>query len=203
MAHEHPTWRRLVDHHEDRLSGPWRTRTEEHLDAGCADCEAQLATVAALTADLAAGPLAAPPAAVARRARRLFAAARFTAAVDRVKTLVARLVFDQWITPAPALRGGTGAARRLLWTVADFEIVLTLVREGVRWELQGQILPAADDGETAPAGDVTLLSGAGFSWRAPLDAQGSFVFDGVAGGALSLAAVVDGRAVRIPTFIVD
>ncbi len=196
---EHPRFRWLIDHVDGVLDGPRLGATESHLSASCATCESTLVEIRELTGALAAPALASPPAAVMRRAAGLFP----SRVVRRVRELVAALVFDQRMQPAMALRATTGSARRILWTVGDLEVVVTMVRRSAANDLSGEILPALDDGDTAVVGEVTLGLVGGASQSAALDDEGAFRFDSLASGTYVLWGGSQGVRFRTPPFVVD
>jgi len=200
---EHPTWRRLVDHHDGVLSGTWRARTQAHLSGGCGPCEGALHEIATLQSAILAGPLPAPPKAALKRARRLFAARRVADAIDRVRTLVGRLVFDQRTQLVPALRASSGTERRLLWNLGEYELFVTATRHAESWELQGQFLPSSGDPQAIPGGWVALRTGSGQEVLTDLDAQGVFLLTGLPAGAYALDAELDGVRGHVPAFTLD
>jgi hypothetical protein len=199
----HATFRQLVDRRDGVLSGARAAAVEAHLAPGCAHCESELLEIAALQSGIAAERLPAPPRAVLRRAKRLFRGVRARAALAAVERVVARLVFDQRLQAVPALRSGPGAARRLLWTVGDLELFVTLQRTGAHWMLQGEFLPQEDDGESRVDGDVAIVGPFGPVAAIELDAEGCFAFRDLGPSTYELEAVVNGAHVRVPAFVVD
>jgi hypothetical protein len=202
VSESHPTFRRLVDLRDGVLAGARLRATEEHLARGCAACDTQLADIVRLEESVAAGRLPAPPRALVRKVKQVFRRQRVRSAVEGVRRLVARLVFDQELSPVPALRSASGSARRLLWNVGDLELFVTLHRSGAAWNLRGEFLPVEDDGETSVEGDVALLGPHGPVAATELDPGGAFAFRDVGPDRYEFEAVVNGARVLVPAFVI-
>jgi len=189
MAERCPSRRRLLDHRDvdfdERVAG--------HLAGGCSACEAILERHERTVVGLAAGPLVPPPATLLRKAGRLLGTHRRRQALERVRGFVARLVFDERLEPAPALRSVPGRSRRMLFEVGDGELFVTLTRERRRWRLEGEML--------APVREVALLRNGAERQRVGVDDDGRFSFPSLAAGAWCLAGVADGTEFVTDTFV--
>jgi len=146
-----------------------------------------------LTMHLAAGAAGEPTKAAMRRAFRIPLAARASAAVGAVRTLVARLVFDSLAgSPSPVLALRGGAPRHLLYEAGPFEIEMSRV-EG---SLRGSLVPRKD--APAAAGTVALYHGKRRAAGGFMDARGRFAIDGVAPGRYEIRLETGGTVVRVP-----
>jgi hypothetical protein len=199
----HPRSRLLLDHHDGVLSGRRGAEVSAHLGTGCATCEAKVAAFAELTATIADGPLERPPRAVVRRARALFGRARLRGAVARAREVLARVIFDEQLRPAAALRSMPGTVRRVLWSLERYEVYATAAPRPDGIELRGHVLPLVDDGRTAVGGRVTLESSSGPARRAVLDDEGGFVFRGLRAGTYVLRGAVEDVEFRTPPVVLD
>ena len=105
----HVRYRQLVDLADGTLEGSRRKRADAHLDEGCDRCAATLGSVNRLTKAIGGGPLAQAPRSLSRRAVRLFGASRRAAALKNAGSILARVLFDERVELAPALRAPVGA----------------------------------------------------------------------------------------------
>lgn len=151
----------LLRHQAGLLDAAAARDLQAHL-AGCADCAAELAL-------LAAPPEPALPGRLLRAGARLVRALRQPGA-----------------PPALALRGGERAPRRAVFAAEGYEVVVVVAQEqpaASRYQLEGQVL--------APGGGqpgVARLSGSAQpELEAEVDALGFFAFDAVPPGAYTLA----------------
>jgi len=198
----HPRFRWLVDLSDGVLSGQRAGHVQQHLDDGCPPCHTQLREIATLRGALAAGPLPAPPAAMMRRASRLFPRARLRHAMDTVARIAASLVFDQRTAFAPALRAG-GGSRQLLWTIGDYELVVTLTAERQGTRLRGQFLPLHEDEAQSLHGAIRFHWGTSSVTSCEIDQNGEFKFDHLRAGTHVGEGEVGAHAFSIPPFVID
>lgn len=184
-----------------RLDARRSAATAEHL-ATCSDCARRSAVVVRTLDAIAAGPLEAPPVAAVRSAARLFVQAKWKRLFDTAADLVGRLVFDQRTALVPAIRGGAGEGRRVLWNLGDHELDLEIVTGGAATTIRGQILPSADAGDAVVRGSLTLWRDGTPVATTALDPEGSFVFQGLRSGTYAFAGAVEGRSFRVMPVIV-
>lgn len=197
MREDHVRLRWLADRRDGRLSPRRREAVESHLASGCAPCARAAVRLDRAVGALREGALAAPPAALVRRASRLFAAQRWSRALSAPVELLARLVFDQRVEVVPALRSAVGESRRMLWAVGEHELDLAISEGSGDTELDGQFLPAEDDGISSVAGEVTAWRDGRAVATTPLDADGRFRFARLSGGVYALLGTVGGRSFRV------
>lgn len=146
-----------------------------------------------LTVHLAAGAAGEPTKSAMRRAFRIPLAARATAVVGAVRTLVARLVFDSLAeSPSPVLALRGGAPRHLLYEAGPFEIEMSRV-EG---SLRGSLVPRKE--APAAAGTVALYHGKRRTAGGFMDARGRFAIDGIPPGRYEIRLETGGTVVRVP-----
>lgn len=105
------------------------------------------------------------------------------------------LSFDNWASPAPALRSAAApGARQLLFTAEGRDIDLRLASTGDGWVLEGHVLGPGD------GGTVELITSADSAPPRvlPLDELGSFRYDGLAAGTVHLRLCFAGDVVELP-----
>jgi hypothetical protein len=188
-----PSLRRLLDHRDGILSRDAAERVNRHLDAGCPACEARIERSGRTIEGLAAGPLAVPPAALVRGAGRLLAKHRRKEAFERIRGAVARLVFDEWVEPAPALRSVPGRSRRMLFAVGESELFVTLTSVDRSWDLEGEVM--------APVRELALLRNGEERDRVAVVEDGRFSFGRLAPGAWCLAGTLEGEPFVTDAFV--
>jgi hypothetical protein len=128
----------------------------------CAQCQADLALIAA------------PP--------ELGPGARLAAGLATVRERLRATLLSPPHTAAPALRGGP--TRTLTYTVDGFQILIALIpapTPGALAQIEGQVI-----GATAAAGVAELLQDGTLLQTGPIDDLGFFAFDDVAQGAYIL-----------------
>jgi hypothetical protein len=196
MPDDHVPLRLLADLRDGKLAGRRRLGTEAHLATGCAVCARASARLETALGAIAEGDLEAPPRALVRSAQRLFAQARWARVLSASVEFVARLVFDQRLEAVPALRAAVGEDRRMLWAVGDHELDLAICEGAGGTDLEGQFLPADDDGAAEVEGTVTAWREGRAVAAATLDREGRFAFARLPAGVYALAGTVGGRTFR-------
>lgn len=194
MTGRHPAFEVLADLAEGRRRGPAAAAAAGHA-AACAPCAAAVAFVERTLPLLAGGAALEPPARALRAAFRIPAAARRSAFVEGVRTLIARLVFDSLAAPAPALALRGAAVRQRLFRAGPWEV--EVLRAGRA--LRGSVVPAEEgEGDPPPVrGGVRLLRGRRTVAAADLDPRGRFSLGEVPGGTFTLVLAVDGTEIRV------
>lgn len=149
--------------------------------AGCASCITQLARLERLLALAAADTSEEVPSHIAARAVRLMRQRR--AAAPPRRHLVALLHFDSTRAPmALGRRGGTRAARQLMFTAGQHDVDLRIKASGNDWVVWGQLLGPVDGGQVELAGPMKV--------QAELTPQGEFSLPPVPQGAYTLQLVL-------------
>ena len=192
----------LLDRFDGTLAPARSEKLAAHLAAGCSACEAGLAAIERTLAAVAAGPLPAPPRAVARRAKRLYSRRRREEVVANVRRVVARLVFDEGRELVPELRSTPGRTRRILWSTGDHELFATFVSARKGWDFLGEVMPVDDD-DREVSGEVSLLFEGRERQRRMLDTEGRFTFRSLPSGGYSLEGTVEGTSFVVPSFVLD
>ncbi len=197
----HPTDRWLLDLADGVGSGPRLEQARAHVSTGCARCVARTAQLSSLREAVSAGPLPAPPSAVARRARALFRRAALAQVAERAFEWIGSLVLDRRAEPVAALRASPGSVRHLLWRLGENELFITLSASGPGWLLQGQFLAAEEDARLD--GAVVLVNREGPVVAAEFDPEGYFVIRDVAPAQYRLEGELLGHRFRVPPFEVE
>src|SRR5262249_23349355 len=142
-----PSFERLVDYIDGRLSKTDGARVSEHLDAGCRQCQSDKTWYETVKRTASADDTVLPPSWVLKRALRIFENAKGKAFAGRMREAVATLVFDSLARPIPTgVRSTETATRQLLYKAADFSIDLQVVpAERSHVDLIGQILREGED----------------------------------------------------------
>jgi hypothetical protein len=140
---------------------PRNREVEQHLSAGCRRCGSQVSWFQRLTAIAATDSSYAVPDHVVRNARALFALNRPTA-LPTLSTVVARLVFDSFRTPAMAgVRSQRLLTRQAMFQAGDYDLDLRMEREpgATQAALVGQIANRANPDERMARLPIVLISG--------------------------------------------
>ena len=193
----HAAFGTLADLADGLLRGPAARETGEHA-AACAECGASLAFLRAAAARIAEGAAADPPRSALRRALRVPLERRAAAAVEAVRTFVARLAFDSpGSAPAPAFALRGAAPRHLLFRAGPWELEVARAGEDVR----GSLLPVeeAEGAGRSLEGTAVLLRGRRAAARAPVDARGRFVLRAVPAGRYDLRVEIPGEEILVPS----
>jgi hypothetical protein len=144
-----PSFERLIDHLDGRLTGDEADLISAHLATGCDTCGETHGWYAGLRLVVAADDSCEPPPWVLKRAVRLFEIQQARPRlVERVRKRIASLVFDSLTRPAPVgVRSTETANRQLLYRAGNYSIDLQVApSDQSRADLTGQILK---EGETA------------------------------------------------------
>ena len=192
----HPGLADLADLADGRGRGPAVRAAADHA-AACAGCGPLVADLRRMTSALAGGAGAEPPKAALRAAVRIPAMARAGAAVDAVRTFLARLVFDSLAdaapAAAPALRGAL--LRQRLFRAGPWEVEVLRAGGGLR----GSVVPAEEPaGDPPPVkGRIEVLRGPRTVAAGSLDPRGRFSLEGVPAGRFLLRIEIDGQEILV------
>lgn len=197
MRDGHVRLRQLADLRDGVLAPRVRAEVEAHLASGCAACAARRDTLGRTLSALRVGPLPAPPRDSVRDAKRMFAARRWAALLDRAADVVARLVAPPQSAPVFALRAD-GGTRRLLFVAGDHDIDVEVTETGGRAALRGRI--ARLDGADAGPCTIELWCDGRAAGRTADGA--SFEFSGLRAGTYALSGTLGERTFRAMPIVV-
>lgn len=193
---QHPTFERLADMVEGRLSAAQEREARAHLD-GCERCAESASQLERVTTLMRADTSEDAPRDLVFNAVRLFDARR--AAPERpgrLRRLVASLTFDS-LVPAHAfgVRSAQSATtRQMIFSAGDLDVDLRLSQGGDGWTIAGQLLGACEEGRT-----VTLAARGGDEVaRADLNDMCEFALPPVPAGDYTLRLNAGGVEIEIP-----
>jgi hypothetical protein len=158
----HPSFARLADLAENRLSPDEQTHMRAHV-AACQQCASTLARVrrvVGLMRDYDA--VDAPPHVIARltpllRQRRASASGMSDAAQPGLRQrIVAALRFDS-LRQASALRAGQPAARQMLFEAGQYDVDLRIAPSASAWTVSGQVLGPRTGGQVELRGPAAAV----------------------------------------------
>ena len=144
-----PSFERLIDYLDGRLTGAEADRLSAHLATGCRACAETHNWYESLKVIVATDDSCEPPPWVLKRAIRMFEAERARPRlVERAGQKIAALLFDSLTRPAVVgVRSTETANRQLLYRAGDYSIDLQIApSDQSRADLIGQVLK---EGETA------------------------------------------------------
>ena len=158
----------LTDYHEERLVGNERLKIEQHLHAGCSDCEVALRFLRRYSPALkkAAAPSeyqVSEPALTAAMA--IARQSSMTTKHAGLATQIARLLFDSRLQAMPdGARGAGTSTYKVLYETEDYYLDIWQEQsESGRWYLFGTAL-SSGSGEVGPTDHVELIGKDGRSW---------------------------------------
>ena len=158
----HPSFQRLCDYFDERLSATERPSVQEHVSS-CARCRRDLAWLGQTAALMRSDDSVDAPAHVVARAVRLVRPQ--PAGASRLQRLVAALSFDSMINrPDFAVRGGAGAERQMLFSAGDHDIDLRINEQNGRWMVSGQTLGPCTGGSVTLTGAGDTVRGTMSAW---------------------------------------
>jgi hypothetical protein len=140
---------------------PRNEEIHQHLATGCQRCSSQVSWLHRVTAITSTDGSYTVPDHVVRNARALFALNRPTA-LPTLSTVVARLVFDSFRTPAMAgVRSQRLLTRQAMFQAGDYDLDLRMEREpgATQAALVGQIANRANPDERMARLPIVLISG--------------------------------------------
>jgi hypothetical protein len=169
---ERVSFARLLDH----LAGREDPAVQKRMDDATVPAETVQAALRLLEAGRRAVAASVPSARLRKRATRVFREAR---APEARPGGLLRLVIDNVLRPAPALRTGAAAAARFLRFEGERTVELQATPRERGLELRGQVTPAHGI-------DTATLRAGGRTRTAPVDESGLFVFRRVRAGRIEL-----------------
>ncbi len=171
-----------------------------HLDQGCQECHESLETWRIVSACFAREAAYSPPEATVRIVKAAFNSGTRWAWLAQIAQ-TARLVFDSFQEPTPAMVRASGRpSRQLVHEAEPFVIDLRLQSDPVRKRVSliGQILNSANPENAINRVDVVLLSGEDVLMKTSANAAGEFDLEFSREGDLRLFINIRGqRAIGI------
>lgn len=136
-----------------------KTRIEEHLATGCAQCDKSLALWKSVSIVAKRELAFQVPSDVVRDLKACFELRKKFPVLSR-EARIARLIFDSFRDPLPAgVRGRSAPGRRLLHESGDFHIDLSLERKDGRLAVAGQVLKRNGSPELTQGTCVLFVKG--------------------------------------------
>jgi hypothetical protein len=141
-----PSFEKLIDYIDNRLAEPDRAKVAEHLATGCGSCAENRDWYERVRLTASTDDSVAPPSWVLKRAVRIFEAAERPRISERIKQVIASLVFDSFARPSLAgVRSSETVNRQLLYRAGEYNIDLQIASfASTSTELMGQILREGD-----------------------------------------------------------
>ncbi len=185
---KHPKFETLLDFLENRLPKAKADQVAAHLALPCAVCQGEIEGMRDILQLLRNEHLSEPSAVAVQRAIRLFRRFHERPSSDERPRLIARLLFDNLLTPSSVAVRGIGNERQLLYRAEEFDVDLQVADEGGQGSLHllGQVMPLADDVSQVHGGLVRLTQGDDVAASATADELGTFAFQAIAPGDYEL-----------------
>jgi len=186
----HPTWERLLDYAESRLSAAGTRSVRAHVET-CDRCGGKLRDFDRLRDDFAAGDAGdAPESWLLRAESRLPIAGRAAGAP--------RVTFDSLVDALPGMRAGLEGGRQYVVEEGGVEVEVSIAPEGgdEPWPVSGQLL--AEDTTRARDLDVDLLEDGRVVATVRATAHGEFLFAHRPRGAFRLRLRGPGVTLETP-----
>jgi hypothetical protein len=186
-----------LDYLDHRLDAARARQVEEHLARPCAGCRERLRQLSALLQRMRLDRVPEVPATARARALEAFVPGERVSPLREAATRVARLLFDSWTEPLPAMtRRAVGEARRLRYAADDgaLELECEIESPGVV-TLRGRLEIAE-----APLHRVEVAVGGELRTAWP-DAGGAFAFERVPAGEARL--LIEGPQARFRLPAID
>jgi hypothetical protein len=172
---------------------------QRHLDSGCKECEAAARFWSTFYEVSPHAFEFQPPAEVIRAVEASFASRNFT--LRRKSSVVARVIFDSMLQPAPAgVRSSRHSPRRIVSRVGRWVIDLQLEQtSGKKLIVTGQVINRPWLARAAPALDISLMREQVVLGRSATNQFGEFQVSGESGSDLHLYIDAPGRmAIKVP-----
>lgn len=173
---------------------------QQHLASGCKECDAAAHFWSAFYEVSLRAFSFQPPAEVIREVEASFAGRKFST-LRRKSAMLARVIFDSMLQPAPAgVRGSRVSPRRIVSRVGRWVIDLQLEHtSGKKLIVTGQVVNRPWLARAAPALDISLMREQIVLGRSATNQFGEFQVSGESGGGLRLYIDAPGRmAIEVP-----
>ena len=173
---------------------------QRHLESGCNECQAAVRFWSAFYEVSPRAFSSEPPAHVIREVEAAFSRGNF-GTLRRKSAILARVVFDSMLQPAPAgVRGSKDSPRRIVSRVGRWVIDLQLEHaSGRKLIVTGQVINRPWLARAAPPLDIALVREQIVLGRSATNQFGEFQVSGEGGKGLSLYIDAPGRtAIEVP-----
>jgi len=195
-----PTFERLIDFLDKRLTPTFASAVAAHLSSGCRRCESNRAWYESVKRTAAGDESVEPPPWVLKRALKIFdeAGRTRTTVTARAGRLVAALLFDSFSRPAIAEARSVGSeGRQLLYRAGDYSIDLQVTQvDRNSSNLAGQILREGEFSfESVSALRLELSGASGARYSSVTSDRGEFAVSSLEQGTYEL--LIDARRARI------
>jgi hypothetical protein len=201
-----PSFERLIDYLDSRLSDSEAAVIAGHLASNCVDCADNRSWYQHVRSVAAADDTVEPPMWVTRRAFKIPTTQRRRSIASSVGQIIASLVFDSFQRPALAgVRSTETANRQLLYKAGDYSVDLQIaLSENGGGNLNGQVLKEGDPTFEAVSGlqlQVTRDDETMFS--AVTNQMGEFKVSGMDQGQYGLRVELPDGHITVPDFPVS
>ena len=183
-----PSFEKLLDYLENKLTTPEAERVANHLSGGCAACRANSEWFTQVKMIAASDDAVEPPTWVTKRALRIFETKK-PRLVEKFTQAIAALVFDSFARPAVVgVRSTDTTNRQLLYTAGGYSIDLQVApASGSHANLVGQILCETEASFESVAGlALELIGEDGKRLAGSTNAMGEFTISGLKQGVYNL-----------------
>jgi hypothetical protein len=196
-----PSFERLIDYLDGRLTASEVERIDAHLATDCAHCKADAEWYRTVKSTASEDETSDPPSWVLKRALRIFETRSKPTLVERLGQAVASLVFDSFARPALAgIRSADAAVRQLLYRAGEFSIDVQVVPAGrSRVNLHGQVLREGELAfESVGQLELELIKDGSTVLSVSTNGLGEFSVNGVEPGVFDLRIHVPERIITVP-----
>jgi len=202
-----PSFERLIDYVDNRLTGEEAARVATHLAAGCTACAENRDWYERLRAVVTSDDSVAPPPWVLKRAVRVFDGQRRRPRISkRIGQAIASLVFDSFAKPAlQGVRATEMANRQLLYRAGAYSVDVQIAQsEHSRADLIGQVLKEGESAFESVCGlKLEIALGDKVIFSAVTDDMGEFKVSGIEHGVYELRIELDEGTITVPDLVVS
>ena len=197
-----PSFERIIDYLDNRLTEAEASRVAAHLGGDCAVCGESRDWYQRVRSVASSDDTAAPPPWVLKRAVRIFESQGDRPGLAaRIGQAVASLVFDSFRSPALAgVRSTETANRQLLYRAGDYSIDLQIApSEHTRADLIGQVLKESEPSFASVAGlKLDVARGDKIVCSTVTGAMGEFKVSGMEHGVYDLRVELPEGTITLP-----
>ncbi|HWO02937.1 MAG TPA: hypothetical protein VNS63_27090 [Blastocatellia bacterium] len=197
-----PSFERLIDYLDDRLSDSEAAGVASHLATSCTACGESRDWYQRVRSIAASDDSVEPPPWVLKRAVRIFDNRRRSPNLaTRLGQAIASLVFDSNARPALAgVRSTETSSRQLLYLAGDYSIDLQIASsEHARADLIGQVLKKSDPTFESVSGlKLGIALGDQIVFSTVTDEVGGFTVSGIEQGIYDLRVELSEGSIMVP-----
>jgi hypothetical protein len=184
----------VLDYLDGRANAAQRRAVEDHLALPCSQCRDLVRELGLLVERMRLDRTPDVPEALQARALAVYQPRERPAAIGRAVTTLARLLFDSWSHPGPAMaRRATGEVRRLRFALGRHALEL----EAEPGSVDSHLLRGRLEVTEPALHRVEIAVGAERLGAWP-DTDGWFVFDHVPGGSVRITVAGPSGRYRLP-----